>query len=127
MCTSRPAAIQHWFYFNAVSVSAAVCDSNVSDCAIIHHRTPPLCFALSHTTLKRESQLRWPVLPHYSVILLHPNTPLTPSLHRTEVSKFLGNLILLLIAKFSFEMQPEKMRHLDEGRIVQSPHTHDAR
>jgi hypothetical protein len=56
-----------------------------------------------------------------------PNTPLTPSLHRTEVSKFLGNLILLLMAKFSFEMQPEKMRHLDEGRIVQSPHTHDAR
>jgi hypothetical protein len=64
-----------------------------SDCA--NYTTT--CSALSHTTLKRESQLRRHVLT-------------------------LGNLILLLAQVFRLKYDQKKMRHLDEGRIVQSPH-----
>ena len=88
---------QHWFYFNAVYVT--MCHQQCvtvtySDCA--NYTT--ICSAMSYnTTLKSESQLRRHVLT-------------------------LGNLILLLAQVFRLKYDQKKMRHLDEGRIVQSPH-----
>jgi hypothetical protein len=74
---------QHWFYFNAVFVSSAVCDCNVySDCA--NYTTT--CSAMSYnTTLKSESHTpgtcTTPLKRHLTI---HPSTPLNPALHPTQ-------------------------------------------